>query len=315
MSIFACHEGGYLEGDGLAATCGEDNEKGFAGDSRTDSFLLQGFALVGTVTFVTEELMEGGDGIEFLLTIGTSLCTRMIAEQGDDVVDAGIMLEGPGRRDGQAIARMDKSKRVGQVDGMLTNEGGEVGIGTYLSFKKFADAVIIVGEPAEKTFIERDGWGKVEILEEAFELGLVLEQVVIDFLQTVWQLSESFDFVVEKGHGLAAVVDRVVEFVGLELVVLEQAVIGTPGKKQGRKVKGVDGGKRDPALERRTQVDQVMMYDIMTANVMGMLEKLNEVVGVRGMEYESALTDCSDVMYPLIGKAYFCIYEYKFVHE
>ena len=68
-----------------------------------------------------------------------------------------------------------------------------------------------------------------------------MQQAMQNVLLHLGQGAEGVQLVVEQLTRFLAVVERVVQFVGLQLVVLQQAVVGALGEQQRRQVERVDG--------------------------------------------------------------------------
>jgi hypothetical protein len=80
--------------------------------------------------------------------------------------------------------------------------------------------------------------------------------------------SKGFYLVVKEVPGFDGIVDGVVGFVGLELVVLNEAMVGLGRKKQGRKEQRIDAmllGNSDLGDEF-AQVFQIVIENIVSAN-------------------------------------------------
>ncbi len=79
-----------------------------------------------------------------------------------------------------------------------------------------------------------------QVLKETAELLDVLQQVEKDCLACGRQLVPRCHFVVEQVAGFQCIVGRIVDLVGLQLVVFDQAVIWFLREKQGGKEQRVN---------------------------------------------------------------------------
>ena len=79
-----------------------------------------------------------------------------------------------------------------------------------------------------------------QVLKETAELLDVLQQVEKDCLACGRQLMPSCHFVVEQVAGFQCIVGRIVDLVGLQLVVFDQAVVWFLREKQGGKEQRVN---------------------------------------------------------------------------
>ena len=102
----------------------------------------------------------------------------------------------------------------------------------------------------------------VYVFEEPSKLFCIIEQLVVYFLSVRRQLIPCCHFVIQQVASLHRVVDRIVQFVHLQLVILHQMVIGPFGKEQRRKKQSVN----NRGIAPQSSIFQVMIDNVMSAN-------------------------------------------------
>lgn len=170
-------------------------------------------------------------------------------------IDLGIAPADPGRGDGEAVVGADDGERICEFD--------------LLSFGYAVDVDVFAYQPLEFLF---DPWRQeegadVEIFEESVEMAVFVEEAAIYSAQVPAEPFEGRYLVDEEGHGLLCVVQRVVAFVAVKFVILEQFVVGLVREQQRGQVQGVD---KDVVLSAQfvLEVFEVVLYDIVPAQIL-----------------------------------------------
>jgi hypothetical protein len=113
----------------------------------------------------------------------------------------------------------------------------------------------------------------VQAGEKSGKAGLAGEQAPEDGALRGWQRPPRRHLVVEKSLGLPRVGEGIVAFVLAELLVLEQLVVRAAGEEERGEEERVDGRG---SVERAAQMLQVVVDDVVAANVWGVADEIAE---------------------------------------
>ena len=113
------------------------------------------------------------------------------------------------------------------------------------------------------------------ISEKCLEFFLIFQQGPIYSFQAFFQPHKCRNLIVEKISRLQRIILRIVEFINLQLVVLQKLVVWFLGKQQRRKIQGVD----NPVFgdsgsgQNFSDIFQVVIENIMTTNIFRPLQE------------------------------------------
>ena len=134
-------------------------------------------------------------------------------------------------------------------------------------------------------YARRIGKGRrlnVKAPEKTRKLRSVFEHRAEKSLQYAGQLIEGRHFLFEKSHRFAGVRQRIVEFVGEQLFVLEKLVKSLARKKKRRKRQGID--RLRSVAQNGAQILHVEGHDVVAAHIFGTLAEFFEGRDVAGVK-------------------------------
>ena len=214
--------------------------------------------------------------------------------------------EHPGRRQGGGVPGGNEGQGIGQGERLVLNQRLERGV--------FADQ-------ARPGLPDPFGQGggiagdQAEIIKETGKGLLPRQQIPVDPLCLLRQGAEGSDLVQQQLFRLQAVVDRIIQLLHLELVVLEQGVIGLLREKQGREKQRIDDflGERKPG--GGPECLQIMPEDIMAAEIFGAADEIQKAGEGGGMiETPIHQADGAQIQNPPVLRADFRIDENDAAH-
>ena len=229
VDIATGHEGRKLEGERFAASRGKDGQQRFAPYGGFYGLLLHGDAVECAETVVAEELFQPLVRVEPLLAIGASTARR-VAEEVHHIGHPGVVACHPCGGVRLHVVSPYDGKGVGQLDRVVLDYCGDVCIAADFPF-------VLQGYQLHGVAVRGI---HAQVLKETAELLDVLQQVEKDCLSSGRQLMPSCHFVVEQVAGFQCIVGRIVDLVGLQLVVFDQAMVWFLREKQRGKEQRVN---------------------------------------------------------------------------
>ena len=185
-------------------------------------------------------------------------------QQPYDILHIWIIVQHPSRCYRAVVGRIYQRKRVCKLAGVFTYKHTDVGIPAYF-------AVVNVGYQSGQSIVHilcANHFEKSVKLLPAFQQRS--EHQAFAFRQRV----PAFDFIHQQVFSLLAIVDGIVHLFAHQLVVLHKSVVRTLGKQQRRHVKRIH--HHPTALSRAEQVLRVMVYYVVTADIVHPLDKLEQ---------------------------------------
>ena len=143
-----------------------------------------------------------------------------------------IILQHPRSSYGISVVSGNQRDRISGCDSIGPNRSGNISIVTNQAGQGLFH-IVRNGFPKEK----RTPFRRVpECFEEAGEMGVGARELVVDLLQRPGNVLERIDLILKQFLGLYGIIERIVELVGEEFVVLQQFVVRLSRKQQRRQI-------------------------------------------------------------------------------
>lgn len=199
--------------------------------------------------------------VELGVAVGTACKAGGVAQLLDDELHTRVVVQYPSRRDGAVIGCVDQRQCIGQFAGVVFDQ--------WFEFDVLADAASVDGgDLFVEVAILRAGSHQIE---KSVELRLPPQQRGKESLFLFGPCIPTGHLVQKQITGLLTVVDRVVHLIADQLVILDEPMIGTFGKEQGREVKRVDQPPGN--LSILEEVFGVVVDDVVSAEILHTLEE------------------------------------------
>ncbi len=283
----ACHKRRQLERDRFSPAGGKNCQQGFAVHRSLRGPLLERFAVIGAEAVVAEGLLQRSVDIQHIPAVCASLCARRTAQVLDHILDPGEIPQQPRRRDGVQVIHPDQGEGIRQLSWIMADQGRRVRVGADLPGKLRPDQIGDVG-----------GTGpEMDIFKKAGKFRETVQQGVINQLDPRRQGQKRIDLIKEQILRLFAVVYGIVQLVGLQLIILQQRMVRALGKQQRRQVQRIDRGGVQLASGRGSDILQVVMDDVMSADELRPGNKRQKIVDGWRMEGVAVLLHRAKVTY------------------
>ena len=199
--------------------------------------------------------------VELGVAVGAACKAGGMAQLLDDELHARVVVQYPSRRDGAVVGCVDQRQCVGQFAGVVFDQ--------WFEFNVLADAASIDGGDlfVEVTIL----WAGTHQIEESVELRLPPQQHSEESPFLFGPCIPTGHLVQKQITGLFTVVDRVVHLIADQLIILDESMIGTFGKEQGREVKCVDQPPGNRLILE--EVFGIVVNDVVSAEILHTLEK------------------------------------------
>ena len=206
----------------------------------------------------TEKLFQAFENVKVLVAVRAALQAGFVAQVCYDALDFRVIPQHPGWRRGKTAPAVDDGQSVSQFDGVFIRKPGNICLFTNVGAKFF-----------------KNQCGNVRIFRlkpQEFKKGgkrlLGLKQTVKNHFQAGIEARKCRHFVVKQVPRFQGVVERVVDGIGLELIVLDQGMVGFLRKKQGRPRQGINGvfERNTRRGKRRADEFQIMLKNVVPAN-------------------------------------------------
>ena len=253
------HERRQLEGERLAAARRENGQQRLAVHRRLHRPLLHGLAVEEAEGVVAEDAPQPLVDVQLVAAVRAPFPAGRAAQGLQDMLHARELVQHPRRRRGTPVARVDQRQRVGQFARHGVREPRQVRVGADPPREGFFDE--IRGIPT--------AWRHPQEGEKPAELLEGRQQRAENRLQLPRQRPECIHLVEEKVPRLLRVVERIVQLLGLQLVVLQQPVVGPFREQEGRKIQRVDGRFAADSRNGTRQVLQIVVHDVVPAEEPG----------------------------------------------
>ena len=143
-----------------------------------------------------------------------------------------IILQYPRSSYGISVVCGDKCDRISGCNSIGPNRSGNIRIVTNQAGQGLFH-IVRNGFPQEK----RTPFRRVsERFEEAGEMGVGAREFVVYLLQRPGNVLERIDLILKQFLGFYGIIERIVELVGEEFVILQEFVIRLSGEQQRRQI-------------------------------------------------------------------------------
>ena len=216
------HQSRKLEGDGFSAPRGKYRQQRPALHRCLSRPLLQGLPMIGAKALITKDILQSLVDVQGIPAIGAAPGAGSAPQIFDHIPNPGIILQQPGRGERKVVIGSEQGKGISQLHRGALDQGEKIRIGakpTCIFLPDKADQVPSDAPDLIPCHMDSAG-ARSNIGEEALKLRMLIQEIAKDLPLPGGQGKVSIHLIIEKGCRLPAVIDRIIDLIDLQFVLL-----------------------------------------------------------------------------------------------